>query len=141
MIVKVVTIFTLSLAFHLRPHFLFSTVSLSIFFYSPISKLTAFSSCIPILSVIDSELYLEQTGERKLFSIEVFHGRNVRAHSIFDTEDEILMLPGTYMEVLSRLDLGPDLHIMHLKQKRPHLVLLEPPLADTNRFSRQLVPL
>jgi hypothetical protein len=71
----------------------------------------AFSSCTTKLTVLQSDLYLGSTGERTLFSIEVFNGRNIRAHSNFDTEDEMLLLPGTYMEMQSLLNPAPDLYI------------------------------
>jgi len=87
----------------------------------------AFTSCTATLTVLESDLYLGNTGERTLFSIEVLNARNIRAHSNFATEDEILMLPGTYMEVQSQFNPAPDLHIIHLKQKIPEETLLEPP--------------
>ncbi|CAF0862433.1 unnamed protein product [Didymodactylos carnosus] len=86
-----------------------------------------FTSGTATLTVLENDLYLGKTGERTLFSIEVFNGRNIRAHSHFDTEDEFLMLPGTYMEVQSQFNPAPDLHIVHLKQKMPEEMLLEPP--------------
>jgi hypothetical protein len=70
---------------------------------------------------------LGQTGNRTLFSIEALNARNVSAHSLFKTEDEILLLPGTNMEVRSQLNPSSDLHIIHLRQIIPTTVLLEPP--------------
>jgi hypothetical protein len=87
----------------------------------------AFSSCTKTLTVLESDAYLGKMGQRTLFSIEVFNGRNIRAHSHFDIEDEILSLPGTCMEVQSRFNPASDLHIIHLKQKIPEEMLLEPP--------------
>ena len=51
----------------------------------------------------------------------------LRGHSHFDYEDEILLLPGTYMEVHSQLSPAPGLHIIHLKQIKPMETLLELP--------------
>ncbi len=87
----------------------------------------AFSSCTNMLTVLEDDLYLGTTGERTLFSIEVCNGRNIRAHSHFETEDEVVLLPGTYMEVQSKINPASDLHIIHLKQKVPKEILLEPP--------------
>jgi hypothetical protein len=47
-----------------------------------------FSSSTASLPVLENDLYLGTTGERTLFSLEVINGRNVRAHSNFDDEDE-----------------------------------------------------
>jgi hypothetical protein len=95
----------------------------------------AFSSCTKTLTVLESDLYLGNTGSRTLFSIEVLNGRNIRAHSYFETEDEILMLPGTYMEVQSQLSPTPDLRIIHLKQKLPKETLLEPPFEGETQIN------
>ena len=76
-----------------------------------------FSSCTKTLTVLENETYLGTSGKRTLFSIEVFNGRNIRAHSHFNDEDEILLLPGTFMEVQSQMRTAPDLVIIHLKQR------------------------
>jgi hypothetical protein len=72
-------------------------------------------------------MYLGNVGERTLFSIEIFNGKNISAHSHFGIEDEILLLPGTCMEVQSQLDQSSGLRIIHLKQKMPEEMLIEPP--------------
>jgi hypothetical protein len=97
--------------------------------YLPGSQVTwwPFSSCTTTVSVVESSLYLGRTGERTLFSIEIFNGRNISAHSHFPNENETLLLPGTYMEVQSQARPAPDLYIIHLKQKIPEETLLEPP--------------
>ncbi len=84
-------------------------------------------------------MYLGNTGDRTLFSVEVINGRTVRDHSHFVTEDEILLLPGTHMIVQSQFSPAPELHIIHLKQVIPEEVLLEPPFEGNldvfNHFS------
>ena len=87
----------------------------------------AFSSCTTELTVLENNMYLGTTGERTLFSVEAINGRTVRAHSHFVTEDEILLLPGTHMEVQSIFSPASDLHIVHLKQIEPAETLLELP--------------
>ncbi|CAF4773741.1 unnamed protein product [Rotaria sp. Silwood1] len=86
-----------------------------------------FSSCTSMLPVLENDLYLGYQGPRTLFSIDAINARNVRDHSFYRNEEEILLLPGTYMEVRSQLNPAPDLHIIHLKQKIPDKMLLEPP--------------
>jgi hypothetical protein len=87
----------------------------------------AFSSCTTSLTVLENNTYLSNVGERTLFSVEAINGRIIRAHSHFDFEDEILLLPGTYMEVQSQLSPATGLHIIHLKQIKPKETLLELP--------------
>jgi len=86
-----------------------------------------FSSCTTTMTVLNNKMYLGQTGQRTLFSVEAINGRSIRAHSHFVTEDEILLLPGTSMIVQSQLNPAPDLHIIHLKQIIPKQTLLELP--------------
>lgn len=97
----------------------------------------SFSSCTTNMTVLENNLYLGGEGDRTLFSIELFNGRIIRAHSHFDVEDEILMLPGTFMEVQSQLNPAQDLYIVHLKQKDPRITLLEPPFEGMTFTQKQ----
>jgi len=87
----------------------------------------AFSSCTTEMTVLENNMYLGNQGSRTLFSVEAINGRTIKAHSHFVTEDELLLLPGTHMIVQSQLSPATDLHIIHLKQVIPDLVLVEPP--------------
>ena len=101
--------------------------------YMPGARVTwwPLSSCTTSLSVLESDLYLGNAGVRTLFSVEPLNGRMIRSHSRFTTEDELLLLPGTYLEVVSKLDPAPNLHIIHLRQIKPPFELLEPPFEGT----------
>ena len=87
----------------------------------------SFSSTTTELGVLENNMYLGVSGDRTLFSVEVVNGRSIQAHSYFVTENEILLLPGTYMVVQSQFSPAPELHVIHLKQEQPKEVLLEPP--------------
>ena len=91
----------------------------------------AFSSCTTTMTVLNNNMYLGDRGSRTLFSIETINGRTIRAHSHYEGEDEILLLPGTNMIVQSQLNPAPDLHIIHLKQVIPKVTLLELPFKGT----------
>lgn len=91
----------------------------------------AFSSCTTSLTVLEDNIYLSQTGDRTLFSVEAINGRSIRDHSYYGDEDEIVLLPGTYMEVQSQLSPASGLHIIHLKQIKPSEALLEPPFEGS----------
>ena len=109
--------------------------------FSPGTPVTwwAFSSCTTALSVLENNMYLGNTGNRTLFSVEAMNGRTVRDHSHFVTEDEMLLLPGTHMIVRSQLSPAPDLHVIHLKQVIPGDVLLEPPFEGISKFFNHLL--
>ena len=94
----------------------------------------AFSSCTTTLNVLENNMYLGNTGNRTLFSVDVINGRTIRAHSHFVTEDEILLLLGTQTIVQSQLSPAPDLHIIHLKQIISKEILLEPPFEGMLKF-------
>ena len=94
----------------------------------------SFSSCTTALTVLENNLYLGNTGERTLFSVEVINARTIQQHSYFVTEDEILLLPGTHMIVQSQFSPAPDLHIIHLKQVEPEETLIEPPFEGNLIF-------
>ena len=93
----------------------------------------AFSSCTITMNVLNNNMYLGNTGSRTLFSIETINGRTIRAHSHYEGEDEILLLPGTQMIVQSQLSPAPDLQIIHLKQVKPKETLLELPFKGIFR--------
>ncbi|CAF1444055.1 unnamed protein product [Rotaria sp. Silwood1] len=93
-----------------------------------------FSSTTTSLTVLKNSIFLGNTGERTLFSVETINGRTIRAHSHFVTEDEILLLPGTHMIVQSQLNPAPDLYIVHLKQVEPEEILLEPPFEGAHLY-------
>lgn len=101
----------------------------------------SFSSCTTNLNVLQSNLYLGDEGGRTLFSIELFNGRIIRPHSQFDIEDEVLMLPGTCMEVQSQFNPASDLHVVHLKQMMPKEVLLELPFEGRVFFFNEIFSL
>ncbi|CAF4029871.1 unnamed protein product [Adineta steineri] len=96
----------------------------------------AFSSTTTELTVLENNMYLGASGSRTLFSVEAINGRTIKAHSHFVTEDELLLLPGTYMVVQSLFSPAPDLNIVHLKQEIPKDVLLQPPYEGAHIFPK-----
>ena len=99
----------------------------------------AFSSCTTSLTVLENHMYLGNTGDRTLFSVETINGRTIKDHSHFVTEDEMLLLPGTYMVVQSQLSPAPGLYIIHLKQVIPDEILLEPPFEGILNVPNRLI--
>jgi hypothetical protein len=73
-----------------------------------------FSSCTTTMDVLQSEQFLGKTGIRTLLAIDCFNGKNIRNHSYFSSEDEILLLPATHFVVSSCLH-QTNLIIIHLK--------------------------
>lgn len=94
-----------------------------------------FSSCTTELSVLKSNVYLGNSGNRTLFSVDAINARRIDAHSHFVEENEVLLLPGARMIVQSQVSPAPDLHIIHLKQVVPQEILLEPPFQGKPHLS------
>ncbi|CAF2996617.1 unnamed protein product [Rotaria socialis] len=92
----------------------------------------AFSSCTLLLEVLEEDMYLGKTGPRTLFNIECKNGKSIKPHSYFNQEDEILLLPGFYFEVVSKVRAANDLYIIQLRELSPPYVLLEPPFSNNS---------
>ncbi|CAF1568179.1 unnamed protein product [Didymodactylos carnosus] len=93
----------------------------------------SFTSCTTAMKVLDSDLYLGKNGVRTLFAIECINGRSIVDYSYFKQEDEILLLPGTYFQVVDYLSPNStnDLHIIQLRQIEPPVNFLQPPFNVT----------
>ena len=61
-----------------------------------------------------------------MFTIETDSSINIRNHSIFKKEDEVLLLPARQFKGLGCLDPGGGLHVIQLKEIQPSAPLLQP---------------
>lgn len=85
-----------------------------------------FSSCSSSMKVLQVDEFLGQNGTRTMFHIESFSGKSISQHSLYPDEQEVLLPPARLFRVVSSLDAGNDLHIIHLKEIQPEFPLLEP---------------
>jgi hypothetical protein len=91
-----------------------------------------FSSCTNSINVLQSELFLGKTGTRTMFNIDCHSGKDIRKHSYYPSEDEILLLAATQFKVIGCLDVGNGLHTIQLKETIPAFPLLHPVLLSSN---------
>ncbi|CAF1544717.1 unnamed protein product, partial [Rotaria sp. Silwood1] len=91
----------------------------------------AFSSCTASMSALESPNYLGKLGARTMFSIQTNSGKDIRAHSYFENEDEILLPPGIYLKVIDSLNPAEDLHIIHLREVSPPYQMIAEPFDLT----------
>ena len=91
-----------------------------------------FSSCTKALDVLENEEFVGKSGTRTLFTIESDTGKNIREHSFYPHEDEILLLPGREFKIVSSVDMGNQLTMIHLQEVQPPFPNL-PPLPSSNR--------
>ena len=91
-----------------------------------------FSSCTSTLNVLQHSHYWSTSGPRTLFLIDCVNGKNIRRHSYFAQEDEVLLLPCTHLQVIGHLTSRENLHIIHLREVSPPVMLLKPPNPMTS---------
>ncbi|CAF1260186.1 unnamed protein product [Rotaria sordida] len=89
----------------------------------------SFTSCTLSVELLENPMYLGDSGDRTLFSIECFSGKSIKAYSYYQFEDEILLLPGIYLEVIGKAKLAEDLYIIRMREVKPPHILLEPPIG------------
>jgi len=85
-----------------------------------------FSSCTASIKVLESDQFLGKKGARTLFTIDCYNGKDIRKHSFYPAEDEILLLPGRQFTVVACLDSGNGLYIIQLKEIEAQFPLLAP---------------
>jgi len=86
-----------------------------------------FSSCTLSIETLKNESFLGKSGIRTLFSIECDSGKNIRSHSFYADEDEVLLLPARQFEVIGCLDQGNGLQIVQLRETQPKFPLIKLP--------------
>ncbi|CAM4751817.1 unnamed protein product [Rotaria magnacalcarata] len=87
-----------------------------------------FSSCTLSRKVFEKEQFLGNYGVGTLFKIECTHGKNITNYSYYENEEEVLLLPCSYFEVLNIGLEENDMCIIHVKQLPPPVSLIESPV-------------
>ncbi|CAF3933683.1 unnamed protein product [Rotaria sordida] len=78
-----------------------------------------FSSCTSTINVLEQEAILGKTGVRTLFAIESKSAKDIRHHSIYPDENEILFLPATQFQVIGQYQPSENVFIIQLHQTEP----------------------
>lgn len=89
-----------------------------------------FSSCTSKMDVLSNESFLGSHGERTMFAIECQSGKDIRKHSYFKSENEVLLPAAREFEVESLLPQGGNLCLIQLKEVRPKYPLIETPMIN-----------
>jgi hypothetical protein len=82
-----------------------------------------FSSCTDSMTVV--EQFCGKTGQRTIFKIDCYSGKDVRQYSEFSKENEILLIAATQFKVVSNGDRGDGLTVVQLKETEPKYPLIE----------------
>ena len=100
-----------------------------------------FSSCTSSINTLESDKFLGTTGTRTLFSINCHTGKQIRQHSMYPKEDEVLLLAARQLKVVSSMNAGNGLTIIQIEEIDPLYPLLElPPANSTSAPAKPLPP-
>ena len=91
-----------------------------------------FSSCTSSIDVLQSNAFLGKTGTRTMFTIECRNGKDIRQHSYFNHENEVLLLAATPFQVVASLDQGNGLHLIQIKEIDSPYPLIQPVVLRTS---------
>ncbi|CAF1387627.1 unnamed protein product [Rotaria sordida] len=84
-----------------------------------------FSSCTTTVDVLNSKLFLGATGTRTMFTLKCQSAKDIRKHSYYPAENEVLLMAATQFKVIGCLNQG-DLHIIQLEETHPPFPLMQP---------------
>ncbi|CAF1532603.1 unnamed protein product [Didymodactylos carnosus] len=81
-------------------------------------SVTSCSASVNVIeSFLDSSHLSSSSSQSTLFNIQCLHGKSISSYTCFPNEDEILLMPGTHMRVVSKpLYHHGGLHIVHLEE-------------------------
>ncbi|CAF3728057.1 unnamed protein product [Rotaria socialis] len=85
----------------------------------------AFSLCILSLDIYQSNEHLTKTQTCTIFTIECRFGKDIRKHSYFPNEDQILLMAGSEFKVISSMKNETNQNIIYLKEIQSNNPLLQ----------------
>ena len=89
------------------------------------------SSCTSNIEILKCDSFFGTQGLRTLFSIDCKDGKHIQSHSYFNNqEQEVILMPGSYFEVIGQLNPSDGVHIIQLKQIDPPIVFVKPPFTN-----------
>jgi hypothetical protein len=94
------------------------------------------SSCTETMEIM--EKFVGRSGVRTLFMIECINGKAIKPHSFYKDENEIVLMPGTYLLVIDKWSPADGLHIIRLKEENPPFQLVAPPFSSSSSTTRSM---
>ena len=68
---------------------------------------------------LKQDTILGKTGMRTVFVIEWKNAKNIRHHSMYSDEDEVLLMPGTQFKVVGQYQPSENIHMIQVKETKP----------------------
>jgi hypothetical protein len=75
-----------------------------------------FSSCTSLINILQSEQFFNINNDRTLFTIESYSGKDIRQHSYYQLEEEILLLPATQFKVEANFHQNNGIYSIRLQE-------------------------
>jgi hypothetical protein len=91
------------------------------------------SSCTETMEVL--EKFIGNSEIRTIFMIECINGKAIKSHSFYQDENEIILLPGTFLRVVSKWSPVKGLYMIQLREETPPFQLLASPLGSSSSSS------
>jgi hypothetical protein len=83
------------------------------------------SSCTEKMSIVEN--FIGRSCVRTVFMIECINGKEIKSHSFYKSENEILLMPGTYLRFIDKWNPAENLYMIHLQEEIPPCELVAPP--------------
>lgn len=80
-----------------------------------------------------AERFVGNSHERTIFKIDCICGRSVESYSYFQHEEEIILLPGTYLNVVKKWIESEGVYMIELQEADPPYQLIKPPSGNQKR--------
>jgi hypothetical protein len=84
------------------------------------------------------ERFISCSGVRTIFMIDCIHGKAIKSRSFYKDENEIILMPGTYLRVIDKWSPNDDLYMIRLQEETPPYQLVASPFTSSssvNTFS------
>lgn len=93
------------------------------------------SSCTSHLEILQTKNLFNTQGQRTILAIQCVNGKSIGNHSYLKMiEKEILLIPGSYFEVIGQINPAPQLHIIQLKEIPSPTTLIESPFFQSGKL-------
>lgn len=76
----------------------------------------SFSSCSLSIEALENNEFFGMTGERTVFTIDCYSGKDISKHSCFQSEKEILLPPASQFDVVGCMELAPGVNMIQLRE-------------------------
>jgi hypothetical protein len=93
-----------------------------------------FSSCTVSIDNLRAVVFAGPSSARTTFAIDCKTGKDIRKHSFYPTDDEILLLPATEFKVVSSVNHGDGLAMVQLQETASYSSLQQMALGSGRKF-------